>query len=80
MTLFTLSAIFWIRMDESKFTVSYGKAKGSKQVTFYFVSRVTKSELLEMMGREFPNIPDAELLILPGPGFCTVTTGLNFEV
>ena len=66
-------------MNEPKFTVSYG-SKGSKQVTFYYVSKVTFAELREMIEVEFPEIPDSKLKFLPGIINCTVTTGDSLEV
>ena len=63
--------------QEPKFTVLEGETKGSKQVIFHYVSKVTRDEFLEMIEREFP---DSNWFILPGPGFCMVTTGDSFEV
>jgi hypothetical protein len=67
-------------MNEPKFKVSYGETKGSKQVIFYYVSKVTVAEFNEMIVKEFPGIPETEMLILPGIAYCVVTTGVSLEV
>lgn len=63
-----------------KFFISHGEVGGSKQVIFYFASKVTLAELNEMCGREFPGIDPSTLNLIPGIVCLTVTTGKDLEI
>ncbi len=63
-----------------KYTITYGATKGSKQLTFHFVSKMSVAELLTAIGEHFPGVHSSELNLLPGIASCVVTTGKDFEV
>jgi hypothetical protein len=67
-------------MSEPQFKITYGATKGSKQVTFYFIDRVTQADIDLMLEREFPGVPRNMINFLPGSGNIVITTGTDYEV
>lgn len=76
----TLKSSTFTYMSESKFKITYGETGGSKQVTFYFINKVTQADIDLMLQREFPGVPRDQINHLPGPGYIMITTGRDFEV
>ena len=67
-------------MAGSKFAISYGETGGSKQVTFYYCSKINFAELREIIAREFPCVPETSLNVFPGIVNCVITDGKSLEV
>ncbi|MEI7777520.1 MAG: hypothetical protein WCI52_02840 [bacterium] len=67
-------------MAESKFTISRGETGGSKQITFYYCSKVNFAELREIVAKEFPGVPETSLNVFPGIVSCVITDGKSLEV
>lgn len=67
-------------MNEPQFKITYGATKGSKQVTFYFIDKVTQGDIDKMLEKEFPGIPRDKINFLPGSGYIMITTGTDYEV
>ncbi|MBC7982076.1 hypothetical protein H7X65_03300 [Candidatus Parcubacteria bacterium] len=67
-------------MNEPKFKIGYGATGGSKQVTFYFIDKVTQADIDLVLEREFLGVPRSEINFLPGSGYIVITTGKDYEV